>query len=160
MASFYRDRDFGRDWSPSPIRPKCWVTYTPGEVPSSGEPLESYARWDEAYKCLPPTCPVRRVPPDNTDWSTPAEGSEASLSKELECPPPLEPFVQELLKDEKASCTDAGMDSGLPPPSPLTSGDPEPSPIEYEHWIKWHTRYVDTPAWWCELEAVPNVTDP
>ena len=90
VASFHRGRDFGRDRSPSPVRQKCQVTFAPGEVPSSGEPLESYARGDEAYKCLPPTWPARKGPPDVTNWSAPAE--------ELECPLPLEPFMQELLQ--------------------------------------------------------------
>ena len=80
------------------------------------------------YKCLLPTWPVRKGSLDDTDWSTTVERSEASPSKELECPPPLESFVQELSKDEEASCTNAGMDSSLQPPSLLMSGDPEPSP--------------------------------
>ena len=39
-------------------------------------------------------------------------------------------------------------------------GDPKPSPMEHEHWIKWHAQYIDMLAWWHELEAVPNVADP
>ena len=112
------------------------MTFALGKVPSPEEPLESYARGDKAYRCPPPTWPVRKESPDSTDWSTPAEEDEDLPAKDLECPLPLKPFVQELLEDEEASFTNAGTDSGLLPPSPLMLGDPEPSPVEHEHWMK------------------------
>ena len=155
-----RGADSGREWSSSPIKQKHWVTFAPGRVSSPEDPLESYTRGDEAYRCLLPTWSVRKELPDSTNWSTPAGEGEALLAKDLECPPPLEPFVQELLEDKEASCTNAGMDSGLPPPSPSMSADPEPSLMEHEHWIKWHTEYIDMLAWWCKLEMVPNLDDP
>ena len=105
------------------------IVTQPHQTKASSEPPESYARGDEAYKCLLPTWPVRRGPPDDTDWLTPVKGDEASPSEELECPLPLESFVWELLEDKEASCTDARMDSSLPPLSPLILGDPEPSPM-------------------------------
>ena len=52
------------------------------------------------------------------------------------------------------------MDSCLFPLSPSMSGDLEPSPMEHEHWIKWHAWYVDTPSWWYIQEAVSNLDDP
>ena len=135
------------------------MTFAPRKVPSPEEPVEFYARGDKAYRCLLPTWPVRKGPPGSTDWLTPAEEGEAFPAKDLECPLPLEPFMWELLEDKEASCNDIGMDSGMLPPSPLMLGEHEPSPIEHEHWIKWHTQYIDMPAWWHEWEAVSNLDE-
>ena len=143
VASHHRGMHSGRDWSSSPVRQKCWVTFALEKVPSPAEPLESYDRGDEAYKCLLHTWPARKGPPDSTDWSTPAEEGKVFPAKDLESPPPLEPFMQELL--EEVSCTNAGMDSGMLPPSWPMLGDPGPSLMEHEHWIKLHTWYIDMP---------------
>ena len=43
VASHHRGIDFGRDWSPSPIRQKCQMMFAPGKVSSPEEPPESYA---------------------------------------------------------------------------------------------------------------------
>ena len=40
-------------------------------------------------------------------------------------------------------------------------GDPpEPSIINYEVWLNWHACQLNTPHWWGELVAIPDVEDP
>ena len=66
----------------------------------------------------------------------------------------------EQLEDKDASCTDAGKDSGLLPPLPSMLGDPEPSPIEHEHWIKCVPDMLTCQLDGGKLEVVPNLGNP
>ena len=36
----------------------------------------------------------------------------------------------------------------------------EPSIDNYEMWLEWQAHQLDTPKWWKELVAIPNVGDP
>ena len=39
--------------------------------------------------------------------------------------------------------------------------DLQPEPLLEDHckWIEWHGQCVDMPAWWWELQAIPDVED-
>ena len=37
---------------------------------------------------------------------------------------------------------------------------PEPSIRNYEMWLDWQSHQLDTPHWWAELTAIPDVEDP
>ena len=125
----------------SPTRQKCWVIFAEGREPTpTEESPEHNTREDEANWLLPPTWQMEEVPNWETDWSRMGEEAEAILAegdKDLECPPPLKPFLQELMGGEESSLAKA--EGGLPPPPQSMLDDLEPSPLCQAEWIKWHS---------------------
>ena len=73
---------------------------------------------------------------DDFNWLR-LEGGE----EELECPPSLEPHLQELLSREETFLAGTGVDDGLSQTS--MPNNPEPSPMEKTEWILWPTQQMD-----------------
>ena len=122
----------------SPSQSRQQVTF------SHSSPKSSPKR-DISVKRTPPTnLGGESRPGDQSDWSRPEE-------EDLECPPSLEPHVQEFLRGEEMLLAGAGVGDSL-----LQSSTPEPSPTESAEWIKWHMQQLDMPAWWWELKEVPS----
>ena len=80
-----------------------------------------------------------REPGDQCNWSRPKE-------EDLECPLPLEPHVQELLRGEEILPVSTGVGNSLPQTSM-----PEPYPMEGLGVDKVAMKQLDMPAWWQEL---------
>ena len=102
------------------------------------------------------------------NWSWPREEAQTISDKEdldLECPPPLEPHLQQLLGEREPSqwamrwemASHPCQHQYHPPLSPHEN--PEPSPLCVSEWIEWHARYVWTLPWWEELKNIPCHTD-
>ena len=84
------------------------------------------------------------APHDEANWSRPEEGEG---EEDLECPPPLEPHLQQLLGWEELPLTGAEVEDGLM----SMPKDLEPSPLYQADWIQWHTCHVETLTWWRDL---------
>ena len=65
-------------------------------------------------------------------------------------PPTLEPELEHFL-EAPTPMLGARDRQGSPP---------EPSINNYEMWLEWWACQVDTPDWWKELVAIPNMGDP
>ena len=136
-----------RGWaqSSSPSWQKLHVTFAEGKVPSlSEDSLESNAGIDEAHQLPLPTWQDNRAPNDGANWSRPKAGKE----EDFECPPPLEPHLQELLGGEESFLASA-----------KAPYDPAPSPLHQSDWIQWHACQVEMLAWWRELLEVTSNDD-
>ena len=78
---------------------------------------------------------------DDSNWLR-VEGGE----EQLECPPSLEPQLQELLSGEEMFLVGAGVEDVLS--QTLMPNIPKPSPMEYAEWILWCTPQADMLDWW------------
>ena len=77
-------------------------------MPANESP-ECDARVDEAIQLPLPTWQMEEAPNWETDWLSTGEEAETILAegdKDLDCPPQLEPFLQELLGGEESSLTE------------------------------------------------------
>ena len=81
------------------------------------------------------------------DWSQPKV-------EDLGCLLMLDSKVQEFLSEEELS--QANREHEDDPDQP---GMPEPSLDNSNQWVLWCAYWVETPAWWLELQMVPNQTD-
>ena len=122
----------------SPSRFRWQVTFAQSSPESSPE---RYTGVKEPYL---PTWGDERGPGNQSDWSMPKE-------EDPECPPPLEPHVQEFLRGEEMLAVSTGVGDSL-----LQTLMHEPSPMDSAEWIKWHAQQLDMPAWWWELKKVPS----
>ena len=164
---FKHQRDTAQEWmwSPSSIRWRHWVTFAKGTAPSLEESLRHEvskcphdAGTEMGYQLSPPMWWTEATPQEMADWSRPWEEAQTVLVKEedvdLECTPPLEPYLMQLLGEEEPSLPGTNARDVLPPlPMPE---DPEPSPQHASDWIEWHARYVQMPSWWEELTKIPS----
>ena len=132
--------------SPSPPQPRWQVTFAKGWAPLSSKNSPGRdTRIGRAHWLPLPTWGDERTPDGQSDWS----GPKAEEEGDLECLPPLEPHLQELLSGEETFLAGTGAEGGLMWTS--TPNDPKPSPMENAEWIQWHAWQVDMPVWWWEL---------
>ena len=96
---------------------------------------------DEAHQLPLPTWQTERALHDESDWSR-QEGGEGE--EELECPPPLEPHLHELLSGEELFLADAEVGDGFQ--QTLMPDNLEPSPMCQSDWILWHACQVEMPG--------------
>ena len=119
---------------------------------SSDNSLERNAGFDRALQTPQPTWGTEDAMRDDSNWLR-VEGGE----DELECPPPLELHLQELLSGEEMSLAGTVVDNGLS--WTLAPNDPEPSPMEKAEWISLYALQVVMPDWWWERWEVPGQDD-
>ena len=112
--------------SPSPVWLRQWVTFedSPGEdVRGEEPPLLAWA--DDKGTGEP------------SDWSQPEPRME---EEDLECPPTLDPWVQEFLAGEVSWASNRSEDN------PQQTLMPELSPQRNNEWIHWCTQHVEMPT--------------
>ena len=95
--------------------------------------------------------PLKTSPPTTTGRQSPEAASSqlqpwAEEPKDLEHPSELDPLVQEFL-----SGTGSPRGEEDKPDQPLT---PEPSLDSHCEWVRWHAHWVETLAWWPELQKL------
>ena len=138
VASHQRGTNWRLVKTPSPIQLRWRVTFkdSPREDARAEElPLLTWG--DEELIGEP------------SDWSRP----EARPEKEdLECPLALDPLLQEFLSGGDAPWASDGMED-----DPQQTLIPEPFSLRNAEWICWHTQQLDMPAWWQELQEVPEL---
>ena len=133
----YCPEDPGRRWaaSPSPVRPKRWVTFE--------DPTDTKVK-----QTSPPTAPNRQ----NLEATGSRLRSLAEEPDDLGHSPELDPCVQEFLSGTGSPGGDRD-ESNQPSTPNLPFDDPQ-------EWVRWHAHWVETPAWWPELVKVPTSRDP
>ena len=121
--------------SPSPMQPRRCVIFED-------------SRDTEVKQTSPSTTPDK--------WSLEAAGSRLQSwteePKDLGHPPELDPCMQEFLSGTGSSGGDRDeSDQSL---------TPEPSFDDLWEWVRWHAHWVETLAWWPELQKVPTPRSP
>ena len=85
-----------------------------------------------------------------SDWSRPEVSPE---EEDLECPPALNPLVQEFLSGEVPWAGDR-MEN-----DPQQALMPQPSSLRTTEWIHLHAWQLDMPAQWQDLQEVSDQDD-
>ena len=144
-------RDSAKRWSqsPSPSQWRWWATFMQGRAPHHLKvALKGILASTRCIGCPFQLGEMKWCQVTISTWSRAKEG-------DLECLPPLEPHIQELLSGEEMSLAGVGGSSlwaSMP-------GDPGPSPRQNAGWIQWCTHQLDKLAWWQELHKVPSHDD-